>query len=256
MPYVDANGVSLFHTDVGCGKPIVLLHELGGSSDSFAAVIPMLVSHRRVIAVDQRGAGRSEKPPGAFEIANQADDLAALLGGLGIEAADIVGSALGSLVGALLAIRHPGLVRRLMMAAVARDMAGRTADYLASRAERVRREGMRPVADASLANAFPPPHDAARARYRPIYLGNDPASYAEMSMALARLVIPVEQWAAIACPVLVASGETDFIWPPSLGRQVAEAIPGARFEVLPGAGHFPHLQTPALFAQMALEFSE
>lgn len=255
MPYADANGLSQHYIDVGSGgPPIVLLHELGGSSESFAAMAAMLLSHRRVIAVDLRGAGRSEKPPGPFETADQADDVAALLRVLGIASADVIGSALGSLVGALLAIRHPTRVRRLMMAAVAPDMAGATANYLAARAARVRVEGMRAVADASLANSFPSPHEAVRAAYRPIYLGNDPAAYAEMSLALARLTMRQEDWAAIRCPVLVASGETDFLWPPAVGQLVADAIPDARFTVLQGAGHFPHLQTPGLFARMALAF--
>jgi len=141
-----------------------------------------------------------------------------------------------------------------MMCAVAPDMAGPTRDYLTERSRRVRSVGMRGVADASLANAFPDAHAAARAAYRGIYLANDPNAYAELSRALARLEMTSADWGRVAVPALVASGAHDFIWPPSLGRQVADLIAGAQCDVLPQAGHFPHLQAPEDLARMAIAF--
>jgi 3-oxoadipate enol-lactonase len=252
MPYIDIGRVSLFHEDVGSGGiPVLLLHELGGSSESWRGVTPLLAADRRVIAVDMRCAGRSEKPPGAFTLADIVEDLDALLAALGLERVDVMGAALGSLVGALLAIRHPARVRRLMMCAVAPDMAGPTRAYVAERAEKVRVVGMRGVAEASLANSFPASRAAERAAYRAIYLANDPAAYAELSLALGRLELTPADWGAIRVPVLVASGAHDFLWPPPLGREVAALIPGARFTALEDAGHFPHLQAPASLARLA-----
>jgi 3-oxoadipate enol-lactonase len=255
MPYIDTGRISLFYEDAGNGGvPVLLLHELGGSSESWRAVMPLLAAERRVIAVDMRCAGRSEKPPGAFALADAADDLAALLAALGLDRVDVIGAALGSLVGALLAIRHPARVRRLMMGAVAPDMAGPTRAYVAERAEKVRVVGMRGVAEASLANSFPETQAAERAAYRAIYLANDPAAYAELSLALARLELKPADWGAIRAPVLVASGAHDFLWPPPLGREVAALIPGARFAAMEDAGHFPHLQAPASLERLARDF--
>lgn len=257
MPYVDTGAVSLFFEDAGSGgTPILLLHELGGSSESWRAVMPLLAAGRRVIAADVRGAGRSEKPPTAFALGDAAGDLDALLRALDIAQVDVIGAALGSLVGALLAIRHPGCIRRLMMCAVAADMAGPTRAYVAERAEKVRRVGMRGVAEASLANSFPESRAAERAAYRAIYLGNDPAAYAELSLALARLEMTPRDWGAIRAPALVASGAHDFLWPPAIGREVAALIPGARFVVMDDAGHFPHLQAPQSLARLARDFLE
>jgi pimeloyl-ACP methyl ester carboxylesterase len=74
MPYIDTGRMSLFFEDAGTGGvPVLLLHELGGSSESWREVIPRLAADRRVIAVDMRCAGRSEKPPGAFALADIAD---------------------------------------------------------------------------------------------------------------------------------------------------------------------------------------
>jgi 3-oxoadipate enol-lactonase len=255
MPYIDTGRISLFYEDAGSGGvPALLLHELGGSNESWRAVIPLLAADRRAIAVDMRCAGRSEKPPGAFALTDAADDLDALLAALGLEWVDVIGAALGSLVGALLAIRHPARVRRLMMCAVAPDMAGPTRAYVAERAEKVRVVGMRGVAEASLANSFPESRAAERAAYRAIYLANDPAAYAELSLALGRLELTPADWGAIRAPVLVASGAHDFLWPPPLGREVAALIPGARFASMEDAGHFPHLQAPASLARRAREF--
>ena len=118
MPCVDAGAVSLFFEEAGNGgSPVLLLHELGGSSESWRAVMPLLAADRRVLAVDMRCAGKSEKPPGAFSLEAVADDLDAVLAALNVERVDVIGAALGSLVGSLLAIRQPSRVRRLMMCA-------------------------------------------------------------------------------------------------------------------------------------------
>jgi 3-oxoadipate enol-lactonase len=255
MPYTDTGCINLYHEDSGAeGPPVLLLHQLGSSSESWARVIPRLLAERRVIAVDLRCAERSEKPPGSFELTDLADDLAALALALDLRPVDVIGAALGSVVGALLAIRHPGHVRRLMMCAVAPDTAGATRQYLADRAALVRTVGMRDVADASLANSFPDSHAAARAAYRAIYLANDPAAYAELSLALARQSIGPADWGSIAVQTLVAPGAKDFPWPPSIGRRVADMIPNARYSVLTEAGHFPHLQDPGSLTRMALGF--
>lgn len=241
MPYLDTGRIGLFFEDAGAdGTSVLLLHELGGSSESWRAVLPVLATDRRVLAVDFRCAGRSEKLVGGFSLADVADDLDALLAALNqTTAVDVIGAALGSLVGALLAIRHPERVRRLMMCAVAPDMAGLTRAYIAERAEKVRIVGMRGVAEASLANSFPASHPGHRAAYGAIYHGNDPAAYAELSLALARLEMTAADWGAIRAPTLVASGAHHVLWPPEIGRQVADLIPGSRFVTIDDAGHFP-----------------
>lgn len=255
MPYADTGQVSLHYTDAGTGGvPVLLLHELGGSGESWWRAQPLFAATRRSLAVDLRCAGRSEKPPGGFEIADLADDLDRFLALLGLDAVDVVGAALGSLVGAVLAARHPARVRRLVLCAVSDQLGGQTATYLAERSGRVRTIGMRGVAEASLQNAFPDAHAQARAAYRPIYLANDPDGYAELSLALTRLRMGPPGWGAIEAPTLVAPGAHDFIWPPPHGEAVAAMIHGARLAVLPDAGHFPHMQTPEALVAMATAF--
>jgi 3-oxoadipate enol-lactonase len=254
MPFVDTGAVSLFYREQGSGEPpLLLIHELGGSGESWSGVLPRLAAARRTIAPDLRNAGRSEKPPGVVQLDDLADDLSAMLDALRLDTVDVVGSALGSLVAVAMALRHPARVRRLVLCACAPEISDTTREYLATRAERVRRDGMRPVADASLANAFPAPHEAARRAYRPHFLANDPAGCAELSLALTRMQI-VKDFARIAAPTLVIQGAHDFIWPPEIGQRVAALIPGARFHLLPDGAHFPHLQVPDELAAVALDF--
>ena len=118
MPFFDTGTISLFYREQGSGQPpVLLIHELGGSGDSWGGVLPRLAAARRTIAPDLRNAGRSEKPPGAVELEDLADDFSALLDALRLDTADIVGSALGSLVAVVMALRHPARVRRLVLCA-------------------------------------------------------------------------------------------------------------------------------------------
>jgi len=255
MPYAELGDITLYYEDAGTGSPpVLLLHELGGSSESWRRVIPLITPHRRVIAPDMRCAGRSEKPPSALEIRDVAGDITALLESLHIVCVDVVGAALGAMVAAVMASRAPQRVRRMVLCAVTDVIDQRTRDYLNERAEHLRTGGMRSVVEASLGNAFPERHAPARAGYRPIYLGNDPAAYAELSKALARMSATPELWRHISCPTLVMSGRHDFIWPPELGRRVADHLPHATFLELVDAGHFPHLQTPQALSEAALAF--
>ncbi len=255
MPYAELREISLFYEDAGVGDPpVLLLHELGGSSESWRHIIPLITPHRRVIAPDMRCAGRSEKPPAKFEITDVATDITALLDSLDIVSVDVAGAALGAMVAAVMAGLAPQRVRRMVLCAVTDAVDQRTRDYLNQRAELLRSVGMRGVAEASLANAFPEDHAAARAGYRPIYLANDPAAYGELSKALARMSATPDLWRKIACPALVMSGRHDFIWPPELGRRVADHLPHATFLELADAGHFPHLQTPQVLSDVALPF--
>jgi pimeloyl-ACP methyl ester carboxylesterase len=163
---------------------------------------------------------------------------------------DVIGAALGSLVGALLAIRHSKSVRRFIMCAVAPDMAGPTRAYVAERAEKVRVLGMLAVAEASLANSFPTsypdsgPRIARSISARPGgvcrtvtgtgpvgndggRLRSDPSTH---SRRLRRARFPM------------TAGDRP------AGRRCA------KFVTIEDAGHFPHLQAPETLMGLARPF--
>ena len=115
MPYADVNGLDLYHEQHGEGFPLVLIH--GGLTTielSFGEVLPAFAEHRRVIAVELQGHGRTADVDRPLTYEGMADDAAALLGHLGVAQADVVGYSMGGCAAIQIAIRHPQLVRALV----------------------------------------------------------------------------------------------------------------------------------------------
>ncbi|MDA0661382.1 MAG: alpha/beta fold hydrolase [Proteobacteria bacterium] len=258
MQWVEANGASLRCEVSGAGREtVVLIHELGGSLDSWDLTLPAFQDRFRVLRYDLRGFGMSEKTKGALSIDILNADLVALLDALGIAGpCHVVGIALGGGIGLGYAIAHPERVRRLVVTspAIGRPTA-ELRERLLSRAELVEKEGMRAVVDVSLNRSFP--EDIRRAVVRfPAYwqrwLTNDPNGFAAINRMLAEMNLQPDLH-RVACPTLVIGGEKDSILPPSVIEPIAAAIPGAVYQEL-DTGHFMHVQTPELFLDSVLPF--
>lgn len=113
--YASVNGLKMYYETHGTGQPLVLLH----GSFSWATTYPTLSHGRQVIAIDMQGHGRTGDIDRPFSFELMADDTAALLKHLKIEQADVFGYGMGGTIGLALAIRHPGLVRRLAITSAA-----------------------------------------------------------------------------------------------------------------------------------------
>src|SRR5256885_16973862 len=108
MNLIEANGVSLRYAIEGIGKPIVLIHEMGGTMESWELVAPLLSEKRRVLRYDTRGAGFSEKIRSPLTIDTMTDDLIGLLDGLDFkEKVAVVGTAVGGAIALHTAPRFP-----------------------------------------------------------------------------------------------------------------------------------------------------
>jgi 3-oxoadipate enol-lactonase len=251
MSFIEVNGVGLRYELPGSGaRTLVLIHEMGGSLESWDEVAPRLGQQRRVLRYDTRGAGLSEKVRWALSIDTMVDDLAALLDAVGISGkVALAGVAVGGAIALHAAVR---LARRISAVVVGSPAIGIAADRRAgvlARVERIEREGMRSAVEDSMANGYPPElrTDAARfAAFRARWLGNDPASYAAIYRMLATTDLQPEL-ARIACPALVLGGRFDRTRPPALVEPVARAIPGARYQLL-DTGHYMAVATPELLA--------
>ena len=117
MPrYSTPDGVELFYTDGGAGHPVLLLHGWTCDSHDWSWLIPVLAKRgHRVIAVDQRGHGRSGIPAGGYSPQQMAEDAAGLLRHLRVDHALVAGHSMGTVVGSALAIAHPDLVSGLIL---------------------------------------------------------------------------------------------------------------------------------------------
>jgi len=251
MNFIEANGVSLRYAVAGSCKPLVLIHEMGGTMESWDLVAPALSAKRRIVRYDTRGAGFSEKIRGVLKIDTMTDDLIALLDGLGInEKVALAGTAVGGAIALHTAARFTQRVAAVIATSPATSILPANRAAVLARVKRFERDGLRTAIDATADNGYPAELRGDKARFegfRARWLANDPSSFAAIYRMLADMDLSPE-FASIKCPVLVIAGEYDRGRPPSVVEPIAKAI-GARFKVLP-TGHYAGLQTPELVAGM------
>lgn len=256
MNWVEANATSLRYDISGSGPSLlVLVHEMGGTLDSWEQVLPSISNGRRVLRYDFRGAGLSEKIRGAVTWDTMAADLVALLDAVGEGKVALAGIAVGAAIAAHFAVRYPDRAAALVLHGPAMGLAGERRQAMLDRAAAVEANGMRPVAEASLAAAYPPVvrHDpAVFAAFRARWLGNDPESFAAINRMLAAEMIE-DDLERIACPTLLTAGRHDGLRPPAVIGPMAARVPGASFLEL-NSGHFANVQTPGLVGQAIHHF--
>lgn len=116
MPIITANGVDFHYLQAGQGPDLVMVHGLSGNLATWhLRIVPLLQDRFRVTTYDLRGHGRSSMPPSGYTSRHMADDLLALLDGLGIRDADFVGHSFGADIALHFALLHPERVRKLML---------------------------------------------------------------------------------------------------------------------------------------------
>ena len=113
--YADVNGINLYYETHGTGRPLILLHGGLGSGEMFGPTLPALAADNQVIVVDLQGHGRTADIDRPIDVRLMADDIAALIQHLGLEKPDVMGYSLGGGVAFQTAVRHPELVRLLVV---------------------------------------------------------------------------------------------------------------------------------------------
>jgi pimeloyl-ACP methyl ester carboxylesterase len=115
MPTADANGIRIHYEVHGEGRPLLLILGLGADVSEYTALIDQLAAHSRVIAFDNRGAGRTDKPDAPYSIELMAADALGVMDALGATRADLLGISLGGRIALELALGHPERVERLIL---------------------------------------------------------------------------------------------------------------------------------------------
>ena len=244
------------YDDRGSGPPLVLLHPFPLTRGTWAPLADALVARRRVITVDAPGFGESPLP-GHWSIADLADAIAELLTARGVPRATLLGLSMGGYAALAFAARHRDRLAGLVLAdtrASADSREVRTGREAAI--SLLPREGSEAYLATSLPRLLAPGAAApvlaavrAQAETRPFAL----------VLALEALRGRPDRTAelgAIDVPTLVVCGELDQVTPGAEMRQMAAAIPGARFEAIAGAGHLSHVEAPAAFSHLVGAFLE
>ena len=240
-----STGVGLRYVEEGTGpEAILLLHGWPDSWYSYSPVLSGLAVGHRVLAIDQRGFGESDRPESGYAIDDFAADAAAFLDAVGVGAVTVVGHSMGSFVARRVAQLHPERVRRLVLigAAVSADNAV-----------------LRGVADAVRDLPDPVPADFAREFTAGTLHAPIPQPFFDGLVAASRKA-PAHVWQAalagllafddtselgsIAVPTLVLGGVHDELFSVVEQRAITAAIPGARLTLYPDAGHCPNWEYP------------
>lgn len=229
--------------------PAMLLGpSLGSTLAMWAPQVPALAQRRRVIRFDHRGHGGSPVPPGPYTVDDLGRDVLALMDELGVDRADYAGLSLGGMVGMWLAVHAPERIETLALLCTGACLP--PPQGWLDRAAAVRSGGMSAVADTVLARWFTPAYTAVEP-YRQMLLSTPVEGYAACCEAIAALDLrPV--LGAIAAPTLVISGAQDPATPPALGRQIAQAVPGARFVEVAGAAHLANVERADAVTELLL----
>jgi 3-oxoadipate enol-lactonase len=227
------------HYDVSgpANAPVLLLsNSLGTNYTMWDPQIPVLASRRRIVRYDTRGHGRSMVTPGPYSLAQLADDVAHLLGYLGISTVDYCGLSMGGLTGLQLALDHPALIRKLVVCSAAAKIG--TAAMWDSRIAAVRASGTEPMAPSVMARWFTEEFRARQPaevrRIEALLVATPAEGYAACCEAI-RDADFRDAASAIRVPTLVLAGAVDPAVPTEEARWLANRIPNAQYSELPAA---------------------
>ena len=271
VKFLDLHGERVAYRDEGSGEVLLLIHGMAGSSDAWRDLIPRLAKNYRVVAPDLLGHGQSVKPRGDYSLGAFAVSLRDLLDELGIAQATIVGHSLGGGVAMQFLYQHPDYCERLILISsgglgsdvgfILRLLSAPGAEFVLpviapSPVLKVGNKigswftasGMRNPRASEIWRAYSsfsdrPTRDAFLRTLRSVvdYRG-------QAVSALNRLHVRSE------LPTLAIWGEDDQIIPVEHGHAAMAARPGGRLEVLPGVGHFAHVEAPNEVAEIIDDF--
>ncbi len=234
--YAEVNGLEMYYEIHGMGRPLVVLHGAYMTIGTMGPVVPSLAETRQVVAVELQGHGHTADIDRPLSYEQMADDVAALMKHLGIERADVFGYSMGGGVALQVAIRHPEMVRKLVVA---------SASYTS--------DGMHPELLAMFPTITPEifagsPIEEAYLRTAP-----NPGDFPALVAKLKQLDMEPYAWSpediqGIASPTLLIIGDSDAIRPEhavELFRLLGGGVPGdlaglpqSQLAVLPGTTHF------------------
>jgi pimeloyl-ACP methyl ester carboxylesterase len=251
--YAPVNGLQMYYEVHGGGRPLVLLHgNLSTIGVDFGGIIPSLAKGRQVVGVEQQAHGHTADIDRPLSIRSWADDTAALLRHLGIGQADLFGYSSGSAVAFQLALDHPELVGKLVLASFSYRLEGLHPGLL---------DGIAQLKPEHLAGT---PFEQDYARVAP-----NPGDWPKLIEKIKQMDADVPRWTAedvrgLTCPTMLIIGDSDIVQPEHavesfrlLGGGVigdVAGLPRSRLAVLPGTTHITLVQRADWLASMVGEF--
>jgi 3-oxoadipate enol-lactonase len=249
-------GATVNAAQSGKGPALFLFHSLLSDRASFDAIVPKLSQSFRLVVAELPGFGGSQPVSGG--LAGVADRMAeAVKDGAGRDGAIVLGNGYGGFVALQMAIRHPGIASRLILADCGAAFSEDGRQAFRNMAAASSAKGLAAITDVAMRRLFAPEFqvqhpDLMRDR-REAFLRTDPEVFQAACAALAELDLRPEL-AKVKVPVLVLVGEHDEATPPPMSHELAALLPDARLKIIAGCAHVPQLQAPELFLDAIGDF--
>jgi len=255
MDRVFANG-TVNAAQSGDGPPLFLFHSLLSDRASFDAIVPELSNSFRLIVPELPGFGRSHAVRGG--LAEVADRMAeAVKEAAAGKDAVVLGNGYGGFVALQMAIRHPSIATKLILADCGAAFSEPGRDAFRNMAAASSAKGLAAITDVAMRRLFAPEfqhqHPDLMQGRREAFLRTDPEVFRAACAALAELDLRPDL-AKVKIPVLVLVGEHDEATPPPMSHELAAGLPQAHLEIIPGCAHVPQLQSPEIFLEMIGDF--
>lgn len=249
--------IDIHYEITGQGPWVTLSHSLAADGGMWAPQVEALSAHFTVLNVDTRGHGQSDAPAGPYSLEQLADDVHGLLAHLGVTRTHWLGLSMGGMIGQVLALRHPEVLDRVVLADTTGQGAPNAAQMWAERVQAARASGMAALVEPTLARWFTTPfrlREAALMQQIGTMIAHTPLEgYAGCCAAIAG-VSTLDRLHRLGHPALVLVGDQDQGTPPAMAQRLADHWPGARCVVLPDAAHLANLEQAQAFNREVLGF--
>lgn len=241
----------------GHGEPVTLVHGVGANLASWDRVAERLQASFKIIRMDLRGHGQSERIAGSCNLNDFVTDVIAVLDEIGIESTNLVGFSLGGLIARRLALRHPDRVHRLALISTVAQRTPEERRRMLERLATIRDQGIERVVEAAEERWFTPQFrekhpEKVKTRLQEL-LRNDAASYAEAYRVFATSDTG-DEMRDIAHRTLVVTGENDVGSNTRMARFMHEQIKDSELVILPELRHSVLVEAPDIIADLLLHF--
>jgi 3-oxoadipate enol-lactonase len=262
MPYARASdGIRLHYEVIGrsSAPAVLLIQGLGADKHGWDMQRIALALRYRVIALDNRGAGRSDKPFGAYSLEQMADDAIAVLDAAGVDQAHVVGASMGGAITQIVVLKYPERVRSITLACTACRNHPWRRELLDEWATTASERGMGAMT-AIAARWVIGPRSFRRIMpafgwLGPLAMGRPAHAFiAQVRAILATDEAMADSLAEVRVPALVIVGNQDILTPRGDSEELAERIPNAELVVISGAAHGLMIEHATTFNRILLEF--
>jgi pimeloyl-ACP methyl ester carboxylesterase len=273
MSTAKVDPIELYYEEHGSGDALLLIMGLAADSAAWLFQIPDFAEHYRTIVFDNRGVGRSSKPPGPYTIHEMADDTAGLLDAIGVARAHVLGVSMGGMIAQELALRHPERVRSLVLACTYPEpdaeieqqrqfsVSQLGGTITATGETRIDVAALDPLLffQHLLPRVFNQSFiDRELPKLMQLFSGALQWGFS-MEAILGQVTAAMGHRATdrlhqISAPTLVITGDADLLVPPANSEILARNVPGARLVKVAGGSHGFNFETPEIFNREVLAF--